>query len=377
MKAIAIDGVLVPNATMQYEPSKATPQKRNYRWFQFSLRSLFGFTLGCAVAAAWLGAIWHAKLDERRIVEELRSDGAALGYDFEFDSGAHPQATATSAPGPAWLRNILGDDVFAAPTYVGIDNDCRNEGAALEKLGQLSSLTSADLTLKNSSSGPFRAVRALRKLKVLRVEGPLDCHDIVDLEPMPQLSGLSIWSDFDKHEPKFDDLACRHIQRAFPGLTNLVVKGRLSERGIESLSGMKALETLDIWVDVDTHPTRFVLHDCPALKEIHANYSDWGTACDSIELRNLPALMSLELTAYSVHIHRLPKLRSLDAGWPKDLQLDGVEGLEEISFATSELPADALAQLSKCPHLAVLDLRIQKYQSRAKIRLPVAISDKA
>ena len=50
---------------MQTESPEAEPPKRKRRWFQFSLRTMLSIVTILAGVSAWLGAIWHAKLEQR------------------------------------------------------------------------------------------------------------------------------------------------------------------------------------------------------------------------------------------------------------------------------------------------------------------------
>ncbi len=71
--------VAADNAAMEAEPN------RKRRWFQFSLRTLLIGVTSLAALCALLAAIWHGKLEQRRIVAELRQVGADIYYDYEAD----------------------------------------------------------------------------------------------------------------------------------------------------------------------------------------------------------------------------------------------------------------------------------------------------
>jgi hypothetical protein len=86
-----------------------TQMKHKRRRYQFSLRTLLGVVTVLAAVSAWLGAIWHGKLEQRRVVEELCSAGADVSYDYEVDSFGKALPNPIP-PGPAWIRNVLGND---------------------------------------------------------------------------------------------------------------------------------------------------------------------------------------------------------------------------------------------------------------------------
>src|SRR5260221_9917823 len=95
------------SALTQSEPGVAMPQRKpNRRWFQFSLRSLIVFTIGCAVAAGWLGKKLEQKRKEREAVEALVKRHATVRYDYWGTQNAAPH-------GPAWLRKLLGENFFS------------------------------------------------------------------------------------------------------------------------------------------------------------------------------------------------------------------------------------------------------------------------
>jgi hypothetical protein len=326
-------------------------------WFQFSLRTLLGVVTILAAVSAWLAAIWHGKLEQRRIVAELREGAAEIYYDYEADDW--PANSNLIPPGPAWARSILGDDAFTEPAYASITVSAIDVGA-LDKLERLTTLTTLYLQLLGDCK-PFHAVRRMSKLNDLALNGPVDGHDIVDLEPMPRLAVLTLGSRNDGTRSSFDDVVCMQIKRVFPGLTNLTLQAQVSDAAVESLSGMQMLETLDVTSVGPKRLARLVLHDCPRLKAIAADYSAsgylFGCHFDAIDLTNLPALESLPADGDSIHLRNLPNLRKFDGTWVKELQISGVNALEEADFAGSDLPATAFAQLAACHHLTYLNLR--------------------
>ena len=83
--------------------------------FQFSILSLLLLVVVVAVPFSWLATEMKAARKQREAVEEIEKAGGAVSYDYQFDlSGTWiPGATP---PGPAWLRNLLGDDLFVDVT---------------------------------------------------------------------------------------------------------------------------------------------------------------------------------------------------------------------------------------------------------------------
>ncbi len=110
---------------MPTESPKAEPPKRKRRWFQFSLRTLLVFTLFCALASAWLSHKVAQKRAEREAAEAFAKLGSIVTYDYE-----RGPFQAAEAPGPQWLKNLLGEDLFQSSVegvcFAGPDKEGRS-----------------------------------------------------------------------------------------------------------------------------------------------------------------------------------------------------------------------------------------------------------
>lgn len=93
-----------------------------FRWrFQFSIRSLLILTIAVAIPFSWLAMEMKRSKEQMKAVEALHE----LGGDIFFDSGQTPYkwpTFGTLPSGPAWLRNILGDDFFITVEVVNLDS---------------------------------------------------------------------------------------------------------------------------------------------------------------------------------------------------------------------------------------------------------------
>ena len=87
------------------------PQPR-LRWYQFSLRSLLLFVFACSLAFGWLGVKMQRAREQKQAVEAIEKLGGSVAYDYQYDASGS-WITGAKPPGPTWLREILGDDLFA------------------------------------------------------------------------------------------------------------------------------------------------------------------------------------------------------------------------------------------------------------------------
>ncbi len=126
--------------------SAITPLTRRH-WLRLSLRSLLVlFTL----AAVWMALIANRAREQQRIVTGLSQyRGAMIMYAHEWDlsaGGEIPKPRALGPPpGPAWLRNWLGDEYFVSVVGVflagqGDGPNPQPDAAALELIRDLPGL---------------------------------------------------------------------------------------------------------------------------------------------------------------------------------------------------------------------------------------------
>jgi hypothetical protein len=187
------------NADMQTEPPKTDPPKRKRRWFQFSLRTLLILTAVVAVACCWLGRRIDQKCKEREAVESLVKLGGGVWYDYQFNSGR--LSVAAEPPGPSWLRQLLGENLFY-------------------------SVDSAYLVRPNWGEPA--------------INGTITDAALACLHDLPDLRTLSL------SHTKITDAALVHVK----GLTRLenlsLDRTDVTGAGLENLTGLPRLETLGL-----------------------------------------------------------------------------------------------------------------------------------
>ena len=87
------------------------PQPRR-RWFQYSLRTLLLFMLLVSIGMSWVAVRIQRARRQREAVEAIQKLGGLVRYDYQVQQSGNPLPGA-GPPGPAWLRNLLGEDIFA------------------------------------------------------------------------------------------------------------------------------------------------------------------------------------------------------------------------------------------------------------------------
>ena len=147
------------NAPMEAEPTTSEPPKRKRRWYQFSLRTLLIFTLICAIVSAWMAVRLKRAERQKSAVEAILKDGGVVWYDYEVNAEgnhvAHPEH-----PGPAWLRELLGDDFFADAVYAEAKSD-----SSLEHIADLSQVQGLALMNSHVTDAGVKHLEGLTRLK--------------------------------------------------------------------------------------------------------------------------------------------------------------------------------------------------------------------
>ena len=84
-----------------------TTAKPKLRWFQFSLRTLLVIVTLCAVLCSWLAVRMQQAKRERKAAAAIEDACGQVGW--------------SEPSGPAWLRTLLGDDLFHHVDSVELD----------------------------------------------------------------------------------------------------------------------------------------------------------------------------------------------------------------------------------------------------------------
>jgi hypothetical protein len=144
--------------------------KPKRRWFRFNLRSLLVLVTIACVGFGWLGVKVRAKQREREAVKALRDLGGEVRYDYEFNSNWSEVENPTP-PGPEWLRELLGNDIFACAVSAHCgpqttDVDLRH----LAAFGQLRALYLGETQITDEGMVHLRGLNKLEWLSLPNIK---------------------------------------------------------------------------------------------------------------------------------------------------------------------------------------------------------------
>ncbi len=147
----------------------ATPQPeapaRKLRWYQYSLRSLLLFLLLVSLGMSWVAVRMKRARRQEGAVEEIEKFGGWARYDYEVQQSNRPLPSA-GPPGPAWLRNLLGEHFFATVVDVHLAGTQITD-ASLERLKRLTQLQTLDLWETKITDAGLEHLEGLTQLQVL------------------------------------------------------------------------------------------------------------------------------------------------------------------------------------------------------------------
>ena len=288
------------------------------RWrFQFSIRSLLVMAVVVAIPCSWFAVKIRQAKREREIV---------VAFKEPFVS---PKWSAPS--GPAWLRKLIGDDLFTHVESLHVWNtEFTNTG--LENLNGLSQLQSLCIEKTKVTDAGLKTLGGLSQLRELY----LDCTEVTDagLENLKRLSQLqSLY------------LQCTEVTDA--GLENLKGLSQLRElyldatkvtdAGLDNLKGLRQLIKLSL---DGTKVTDAGLEHLKALSQLQILRLG-GTQVTDAGLENLKGLSQLrELHLYGTsvtdtgleHLKELSRLHSLCLNLTEvtDAGLENITGLSQL-----------------------------------------------
>lgn len=347
------------------------------------------------IACVWLGYRVHlagVQRAARAMVEQL---GGRLTYDYEVEPG-DPTFTLKNSnpPGPAWLRNTLGDEYFTSivlvnivekppadhesqqlfarlarlPSLHSLDLDCAHtEAETLKQVGNLSGLQRLTLYQVNAEAENLAPLGQLRELRELDLRGNIDGDPVAHLTQLKHLDYLRLDGDWVDGRVLASVAQCE-------SLTRLAIEcDTLSDESLTAIEGMSGLQFLSIEStgisDAALQPlqglenlTRLVLVTSETREDGSSRPTNTISGDGFVHLRKLPKLESMELRGFEVgaqalsHLRQIPSLTNLSIPLG-DLQL-GPEELQELERFSQlqflEAPMDAATETQILQHIPKL-----------------------
>jgi hypothetical protein len=195
------------------------------RWFQFSLRALLVFVTLLAFACSWLAV---------KLREVKREEAAAA----TIEKAGGVVVWSAYAPGPGWLRSLLGQHFFASVNRVDLEGH-RVTDSTLEALDAMNRLQRLGLDGTNATNAGLERLQGFHELKVLDIRR-MNMTD-VGLENIARLKQLEYLTLYDT---QLTDAGLEKLT----GLNKLAIlyleDTRVTDLGLERLQRMKQLTQL-------------------------------------------------------------------------------------------------------------------------------------
>jgi hypothetical protein len=223
------------------------------RWLRFSLRTLL---VAVTIFCVWLGLKVNAARRQREAVAAMERAGATVIFDYQLmpvvNAAGRMAIDANSIPpGPAWLRNLFGDDFFRTVMCVRLDNRhiADSDFARLADFSKLSALCldGTRIVRQAGSESPIQdqdlaALEGLTRLEHLDLRN----SQVSGSSLLHCLGGLKQIRHLELSDTHVDDEALQWIG-ARADLEYLAIDGtRITDNGLASLRGCRNLQTLDI-----------------------------------------------------------------------------------------------------------------------------------
>jgi hypothetical protein len=210
------------------------------RQLQFSLRTLLGITLLFSAFMSWFAVAMrqaHIQRDARVALQRLA--GAHYYWDYQFDRSGH-QISGASAPSPAWLRALLGEDFFHNVVWTflfGVDGRITDD--ELAHLKGFSRLRLLDIKAANITDAGLVHLQQLDGLEDLTLESvPVTDAGLLHIGRITSLTYLNLY------DTPITDAGLKHLTGLHNLKTLCVQKTNVTAQGAASLQ--EALPDLQI-----------------------------------------------------------------------------------------------------------------------------------
>ncbi len=271
--------------------------------FQFSILALLVLMLAVAIPLSWLAVEREQAREQRAAADWIGKAGGWVLYDYQpFPSSVANRIT--HAPGPAWLRKLLGEDHFADVTFVNL-NDTQVSDAGLEHLEGLPRLQTLWLDNTKVSDAGLERLKGLTKLQLLSlVNTKVGDAGLQHLKGLTQLQGLSLVNT------KVSDAGLEHLRGLIQLQALSLVGTKVSDAGLQHLKGLTQLQWLSL---VNTKVSDARLEHLKGLTQLQELYLDNTKVSDAglEHLKGLTQLQELSLVNTKISDAGLQHLKGL------------------------------------------------------------------
>jgi len=314
--------------------SQAEAKPRRRRRLSFSLRSFLVLMALLAIPFTWVAWIVREGQRQERAVEIVQPRADWFVYAHQWDQGPPYDADAP-APGPAWLRKVLGEHCFLKVDTVTGDLDERS----LEALAEFDTLRELVIYGEDVNDRVLRHIATLHSVQRLQI---FDC-------------------------PVTDD-GLRHLQSLTKLKSLHLSLENITDEGLRHLAPLRELRFLQLW-----HVTPL-----PAPRNIRGvgfKYCPDFPELEELRLHGLP----IEDEALQ-HLARYQKLKQLDLSHTK-IHGPGIRYLADLPDLVGVLlsgcpvPDEAVVKLKQLKQVRFLGLGGTSLSQRALDELRQALPD--
>jgi Leucine-rich repeat (LRR) protein len=363
--------------------SNPSPPATKRLRFRFSLRTLLIAMVVLGLAAAWVGSVANRVRKQRAIVQELKSSGADIYYDYqrEVNRGGNKSRLPF---GDAVLSRTVGDDVFAYVAHVSWYRTDDRTHAALALLPQLPRLTRLHIRGPHVTDDSLALIARNPQLSILEIDdAKISSAGISHLRELKQLrelflvgneyqdemlSGMEQLSQVQQlrvNGTRFTPTGLVHIGKMRQlKLLDLHESLAIDDDGLAHLQGLTNLE----WLKLPPTITDAGLIHLRPMQQLRRLYLD-QTAITGVgisQIASLPKLQNLSLRGANIGDEGLRRIRE-------------IKSLEILDLRTTSITDEGLPQLADLSNLRVLllvdsaltDANLQSLQTLLKLELLV------
>lgn len=135
------------------------------RWYQYSLRTMLFVVFVLCGLLSWLRLEMNRAQDRRAAIHALGLDEGGMYYAHQHEG----HTPLEPPPGPAWLRALLGDDLFQRVDWVLLNSQSltQEQWRQLEKLSTTRILYFTFAPIKDDDLVHFRDFQALEEMHLM------------------------------------------------------------------------------------------------------------------------------------------------------------------------------------------------------------------